>query len=358
MAHFLNLIRLLVPASCAVLLPHTRRNLKCALFSVAGLLFLSACTTNPRSESCTYTEEEIVSIKQQAKDGDAAKLIKLAGIYQLGSCVKRDTQFAVKLIQQAAYQGNVTAQRKVGLSYYNGWGVEQDLAYAAYWFREAAKSGDGIAQHRLGLMYQKGIGVNQDLEEAKKWYEKSSAQGDYGSRKALEVVVCEMDIDSCEKRFGEETRKRYEERKTLAEARREQKRNEFLLLTEAANQGDPVAQYNLGKIYSYSVSEYQIEQNLSAASTWFHKSADQGYSEGQFSLGLMYEAGTGDNSKDIDKAKYLYEKASAQGHISANRRLCELSEACTPEYDPKGDTFNPAALLLCLMPYTFWMCLQ
>ena len=110
--------------------------------------------------------------------------------------------------------------------------------------------------------------------------------------------------------------------------RREEKRSEFLRLTEAAKLGDAVAQYELGIIYS--LGEYPTKQNLNTASTWFHKSADKGYSEAQFSLGYMYETGTGGNEKVISRAKDLYKKAADQGNRLAERRLCALSHPGYP----------------------------
>ncbi|MDA9982506.1 sel1 repeat family protein [Gammaproteobacteria bacterium] len=356
-------------------LRHTRKDLACALFSVASLLLLSACATTNRSDyssasTCTYTKEQIDSIRQQAKDGDTAKLLELADMYDLGHCLQ-EARFELK--QEAAFAGSASAQRGVALGYYSGQGVEQDLVKAEYWFRKAAEQGDRTSQHRLGLMYQKGIGINQDLEEAKKWYEKSSEQGDYGSKNALEALVCEMDIDSCGNQFGEATRNKYEERGKLAEARREEKRSEFLLLTESAKLGDPVAQYRLGEIYSSGDSEYPTKQNLYIASTWFHKSADQGYSDAQFALGLMYETGAGGNEKLSYRAKDLYMKAAAQGHPTAKRRLCASiptayrGQPTAPQHHitDEGEVFcdretgDPADLLflLCLTPYTIWLCM-
>ena len=168
-----------------------------------------------------------------------------------------------------------------------------------------------------------------------------------------------MDIYRCEKRFGKEKRKQYEERKKAAEAKSAEKHAEFLSLTEAAKQGDAVAQYKLGKFYSYKGGLYQVEQDLSTASEWFHKSADQGYSEAQFALGLMYETGTGGNPKNINMAEDLYKRAAAQGHSAAKWRLSEDERAERAAEETRKQYIKGGAFLLfCYNAFTIWLCLQ
>ena len=56
---------------------------------------------------------------------------------------------------------------------------------------------------------------------------------------------------------------------------------------------------------------------------WYKKSAEAGFSEGQWRLGQCYEKGLG-ISKDISLAIFWYEKANNQGHKKAQEDLNRL----------------------------------
>ena len=82
------------------------------------------------------------------------------------------------------------------------------------------RAGDSDALHNLGFLYANGMGVRQDMKQA------------------------------------------------------------LRLWHEAAEQGHPVSQFNLGMTY------YQ-EGNYSEAAKWLKKSAEQGYMQAQYILSMM-----------------------------------------------------------------------
>ena len=55
------------------------------------------------------------------------------------------------------------------------------------------------------------------------------------------------------------------------------------------------------------------------------KSAEQGYFVAQYAMGYFYESGTG-FEKDLEKAKYWYNKAADQGYYQAIEALRKLRE--------------------------------
>ncbi|MDH3279562.1 MAG: hypothetical protein OEQ39_23220 [Gammaproteobacteria bacterium] len=117
---------------------------------------------------------------------------------------------------------------------------------------------------------------------------------------------------------------------------------------------------NISNVQTLAADNDQVERNFTLAAPWFQKSAGQGYADAQFVLGLMYEAGIGGISKDIDKAKGLYQKAADQEHVLAKRQLCELSDDCAPTPIPTGKSASGSSegwILLCLVPYIFQLCL-
>jgi TPR repeat protein len=59
---------------------------------------------------------------------------------------------------------------------------------------------------------------------------------------------------------------------------------------KSAEQGNAMAQYNLGVIYDDGQG---VPQDYAVAMSWYRKAADQGYIEAQISLGIFYSMGQG-----------------------------------------------------------------
>ena len=81
----------------------------------------------------------------------------------------------------------------------------------------------------------------------------------------------------------------------------------------AADQGDAVAQCNLGVMYSNGDG---VNQDYSQASHYYKLAADQNYADAQFILGLMYYHGDG-ISEDKKQAAIYIEKAYHNGNEQA-----------------------------------------
>ncbi len=84
-----------------------------------------------------------------------------------------------------------------------------------------------------------------------------------------------------------------------------------------AEQGDALAQYNLGGMY-FGGSD--LPKDPTEAVKWFRKSAEQGNADAQFELGLMYENGNG-VPKDPTEAVKWFRKSAEQGSASAQCNL-------------------------------------
>lgn len=61
-------------------------------------------------------------------------------------------------------------------------------------------------------------------------------------------------------------------------------------LQKAAERGDSVAQYNLGRLYADGT---EVPQNDRNAVEWWQKAAEQGQVNAQAGLGIMYATGRG-----------------------------------------------------------------
>ena len=87
---------------------------------------------------------------------------------------------------------------------------------------------------------------------------------------------------------------------------------------KAAEQGNAKAQFNLGLMYDNSEG---VLKDYKEAVKWYLKAAEQGQADAQLNLGLMYAKGQG-VLKDLSKAKYWIKKAYENPDASAD--LMEL----------------------------------
>ncbi len=84
-----------------------------------------------------------------------------------------------------------------------------------------------------------------------------------------------------------------------------------------ADQGDAVAQYNLGGMY---YNGNGVPQDYAEAVKWYRRAADQGDADAQFGLGWMYHNGQGVPQDDAEAVKW-YRLAADQGHAGAQNNL-------------------------------------
>ncbi len=88
-----------------------------------------------------------------------------------------------------------------------------------------------------------------------------------------------------------------------------------------AEQGDPVAQFEMGARYA---TGEDVAQDYSQALAWFAKAAEQGNVPAQATLGAYYWAGRG-TSQDLSKAYYWAILAEAGGDESSKYRVALLA---------------------------------
>ena len=107
-----------------------------------------------------------------------------------------------------------------------------------------------------------------------------------------------------------------------------------------ANQGDAVAQYNLGSAYA---SHWQTAE----ANSWYLKSARKGYPDAQYRLGVNYLDGIG-LRKDPVEAYAWFDLAAAQGQILAMNARVNLAGRMTQAEVDEGN--HRAAELIAKIP--------
>ena len=97
-------------------------------------------------------------------------------------------------------------------------------------------------------------------------------------------------------------------------------------ITLAAEQGDAVAQYNLGTMYAKGEG---VIQDYQTAAKWFRLAAEQGYAAAQFNLGGMYHQGEGVPTNYV--YAYMWFNVSASlGDKPSGERRDRLAKEMTP----------------------------
>jgi hypothetical protein len=86
---------------------------------------------------------------------------------------------------------------------------------------------------------------------------------------------------------------------------------------KAAEQGERIAQFNLGMSYANGQG---VEKDDKEAVKWSRKAAERGYAGAQNNLGVMYLKGEGVEKNEEEAVKW-YRKAAEQGHAIAQNNL-------------------------------------
>ena len=84
---------------------------------------------------------------------------------------------------------------------------------------------------------------------------------------------------------------------------------ELQILRPLAEQGNAVAQHNLGVMYRHG---FGVAQDDAQAVAWYRKAAEQGIAQAQANLGMMYQQGLG-VAQDYAQALIWTGKAAEQG---------------------------------------------
>jgi TPR repeat protein len=148
---------------------------------------------------------------------------------------------------------------------------------------QRAKAGESKAQCWLGYMYRDGMdGVKIDESETIKWQTKAANNGSPG----------------CQFQTGFRYFHGKGVEKNLAKAQQ--------YLEASAAQGNSDAQTELGDLFCY-------KGNNSEGVEWYKKGAANGNSLAMYTLGQLYEKGTG-VKRDLNEAQKWYRKAKEAGY--------------------------------------------
>ncbi|MCD6027034.1 MAG: Sel1 domain protein repeat-containing protein [Solimicrobium sp.] len=305
----------------------------------------------------------------------------LGDLFQQGHGVEKNVEFAIFYYREGAKRGSASACNNLGKLYLYGLGVEQNFQTAKLCFEEAVRSDYADAYNNIGIIHEYGYGVSKDTKQAMNYYRAAFQNGCSIAQSNFERLQISDDREVRLQRESEQGQKKQQQIKPEAVKREkiaesavqsskdtinlvlkliEQKKfSEALpVLQKLANEGRPVAQYQLGRLFYYGVA---VAQNFERAIGWFYKAARQDsadacnkiavmFRDGQgvernermsvawcregialnsaqafTGLGYMYEKGRG-VTKDLDQAFKLYSKGAELGSASAFYHLGVMYE--------------------------------
>lgn len=331
--------------------------------------------------------------KELALQGDReAQFLLGREAFDIGKYIHGEYESALYWLKQSASQHYLPAFNFLGDMFHKGLGVKKNTEQAKKYYREAADRGDGISQYNLGIIaFKEG-----DSQSLVKWNAESARQGfplsecefgemchlGYGTRRnerAAETYLlraARQGIAIAKWRLGRFYRIKGKfslarqwllEVKHLPEAKIEianmiaegkgfekNPQEAGQLLQEAAEEGEPFAQYIVGTEYLFGVNERQknIQQGIlylqqsaengiveasynlgvfyienkdfAEAATWFLKSAWAGVPLAQYDIGNMYREGKIEGSKNpLSGEKWLLQSA-LRGYAPAMYELSEM----------------------------------
>ena len=269
---------------------------------------------------------QLLALKEKAEAGNADAQIELGDAFaylppdfrrcdeneRMDDPIFRNLFEAEKWWGMAAEQGHVVGQAKMA----NAYRSRRDYAGAIHWFTKAAEQGNGEAARDLSLIYegkQGGVPTGQtpNYEEAYFWLLVSGALDRLGpikiGGKNVTDILSSEKIAAVKDRFSEWRPKPNKVSiKTPSSS--------DVKLKKLAEGGDAVAQYSLGMQYASGPLS-----NFKEAERWYLKSAQNGFSQGQYFLARLYIG-----KQDYSKAEKWLKEASEQGHNAAQTELSGL----------------------------------
>jgi TPR repeat protein len=272
----------------------------------------TSSTTNVLQQARAYSQgvgvrldsQRAAVLFQQAMDqGSLEAMASLGNLYVHGRGVAKDDSKGIGLITAAADQGDPVGLRFAGTLYEEGQAVPQDFSKAKAFYERAAAKGDAPALGRLGMMYLFGRGVLQDEGKGKEFLKKGSAAGDVWSKVELGRV------------YGSSANAA---ERPLAIA-------EYMAAAQAGNR---VASYRLGRIYEFGLVGQT--KDITKAVQFYTHSMTRGNPFAQLAMGRLYMTGNGVEEDDIH-AYEMFILAAAKHAAQAEVFQRELAQRMSAE---------------------------
>ena len=244
--------------------------------------------------------EAVQSWEAAAGRGDATAALYLGVAYDTGRGVAQDYRQALAWYQRAGEAGSVTGMFNAGVIYDAGLGAAPDPAKAASWYQRAAAQGYGRAEYNLGLMSEAGSGIPQDRGRAIQFYRAAAAHGiaaaqahlaQLGVPLAKAGVVVAPPGDNGGLQAFERAQHLFLTRDPATA------QQAVSLFRQAAEAGNPLAQYDLGYCYEQGIG---VPADIPEAVRWFRMAAAKAPNA---TIKALAEAGVVDATAKVSQAQ-------------------------------------------------------
>jgi TPR repeat protein len=289
--------------------------------------------------------------EKASAQGHPKAMYNLALAYERGLGVKRDRAKAMELLRKTSASGDIDAQYMLGLLLLDEAGNANASmrSEAISWLSKAAGSGNPRAQFLLGSGYADGTFGQVDSQLARQWLAKAITSGVIEALRPY--VALSKDNTGDHSKPVEALLKQAEQGDAMAqheyaarliagEGIKKDFANGVVWLRKSAQQGYLDAQYDLGILLSRS-----DDPDYSGALQWLRKAASKGHARAAYAIGQIYADGLGVD-KDEQEAVRWYRQAAEAGLPSAEYAMgYALSEgAGIQKDDPMAlDWFRKAA---------------
>jgi len=253
-------------------------------------------------------DKGVALLTEAANAGQTEAALRLAELYSTQGAVKTDLNTSRKWLEKAATSREPRAIRQLAEFYLVHHSKDTDLqSKALQMLNQTASAGDVASQELLARAYLTGRGGSANLNMAARWFQQAAEQGSPSAKTALALLIKAGNAEDADQKATQ-------------------------LLSEAAEAGDPRAQYIL---YKKTVSELKPGQPLPKKALGHLQAAAKGQvPQAQYELGERLMSGNG-VKQDGAAAYQLFKLAGAKGHVQSLRMMGQMfREGGTLTQDP------------------------
>ena len=292
-------------------------------------------------------KEAIPWHENKAKAGAIDAMLVMAGLYEKGEIVPKDSGRALYWHEQAV---KFSAKDNIKSDYYLGrltqWPDGESRSWSYYRNKDVACDEHGRLACKLAAKLERGQGLSQDTDRAKEWYAKAAQAGNLDALHRL-ACLCREEIREDPfyiAKWRTTVRKLPRTRALLKYAEENYPtytQEAFFWFFQAAidsEHGDPdallAAACLLSKGDGISRNATLAEAFYKQAIAWNKREAENGNVGAMYNLAVMYRDGDGLTQNAIE-ADYWFNKASRKELEAGEPKL--LGDIC---YQKKGKNIN------------------
>ena len=186
--------------------------------------------------------------RQAALAGDARGALYIGTLFDTGNGVAPDCRQAMAWYARAAELGSAPGAFNVGVLYDSGLCGRENLQAAASWYARAAAGGFGRGAYNLALLYETGSGVPVDRARAAALFRTAAEHGITAARTHL-VSFGRPVIRDVRPQENPAAQAFAQAQAVLLSRGPADAARMVALLRQAAEQHDPLAEYDLGYCY-------------------------------------------------------------------------------------------------------------